>query len=167
MAHKKTVCRLTEEIPTDRSVSDNPLFSTLGTQRTRKSYFYTFFIHKIWGYKKYSKSITVVEMGKKGEIEVSELPLTPTRIMREIRGTYNEIMNRDNYRNSNTEDYVRIVLTDEQDEPEAMAKLRNVYPNVMRVEYDNKRTRAASLLETVVSKISCNKSRTSLYLKKI
>jgi hypothetical protein len=52
MAHKKTVCRLTEEIPTDRSVSDNPLFSTLGTQRTRKSYFYTFFIHKIWGYKK-------------------------------------------------------------------------------------------------------------------
>jgi len=106
-------------------------------------------------------------MGKKGEIEVSELPLTPTRIMREIRGTYNEIMNRDNYRNSNTEDYVRIVLTDEQDEPEAMAKLRNVYPNVMRVEYDNKRTRAASLLETVVSKISCNKSRTSLYLKKI
>ncbi len=99
----------------------------------------------------HSKSITVVEMGRKGEIEVSELPLTPTRTMREIRGTYNEIMNRDNYRNTNTEDYIRIILTDEQDEPEAMAKLRNVYPNVMRVEYDNKRTRAASSLETVVS----------------
>lgn len=99
----------------------------------------------------HSKSITVVEMGRKGEVEVSELPLTPTRTMREIRGTYNEIMNRDNYRNTNTEDYIRIILTDEQDEPEAMAKLRNVYPNVMRVEYDNKRTRAASSLETVVS----------------
>jgi len=99
----------------------------------------------------HSKSITVVEMGRKGEIEVSELPLTPTRAMREIRGTYKEIMNRDNYRNTNTEDYVRIILTDEQDEPEAMAKLRNVYPNVMRVEYDNKRTRAVSSLETAVS----------------
>lgn len=99
----------------------------------------------------HSKSITVVEMGRKGEVEVSELPLTPTRTMREIRGTYNEIMNRDNYRNTNTEDYIRIILTDEQDEPEAMAKLRNVYPNVMRVEYDNKRTRAAGSLETVVS----------------
>lgn len=98
-----------------------------------------------------SKSITVVEMSRKGEIEVSELPLTPTRTMREIRGTYNEIMNRDNYRNTNNEDYIRIILTDEQDEPEAMAKLRNVYPNVMCVEYENKRTRAASSLETVVS----------------
>jgi exonuclease SbcD len=98
-----------------------------------------------------TKSITVVEMGKKGDVDISELPLTPARAMREIRGTYNEIMTRDNYRNTNTEDYLRIVLTDEQDEPEAMAKLRNVYPNIMRVEYDNKRTRAASSIETVVS----------------
>ena len=99
-----------------------------------------------------SKSITVVEMGKKGEIEISELPLTPTRAMREVRGTYNEIMTRDNYRDTNTEDYVRIILTDEQDEPEVMAKLRNIYPNIMRVEYDNKRTRATgSLLETAAS----------------
>ena len=97
------------------------------------------------------KSITVVEMGKKGEIEISELPLAPTRVMREVRGTYNEIMTRDNYRNTNTEDYIRIVLTDEQDEPEAMAKLRNVYPNIMRVEYDNTRTRAAGSPETVAS----------------
>jgi len=97
------------------------------------------------------KSITVVELGKKGEIEITELPLTPTRAMREIRGTYNEIMTRDNYRNTNTDDYVRIILTDEQDEPEAMAKLRTVYPNIMSVEYDNKRTRAISSLETVVS----------------
>jgi len=97
------------------------------------------------------KSITVVELGKKGEIDITELPLTPTRAMREIRGTYNEIMTRDNYRNTNTEDYVRIILTDEQDEPEAMAKLRTVYPNIMRVEYDNKRTRAISSLEIRVS----------------
>ena len=99
----------------------------------------------------HAKSITVVEMGKKGDIEISELPLKSIRVMREIRGAYNEIMNRNNYRNTNTDDYVRIILTDEQDEPEAMAKIRNVYPNVMRLEYDNTRTRAVSLLETVAS----------------
>jgi len=99
----------------------------------------------------HTKSVTVVNMGCKGEIEIDELPLVPFREMREVRGTYNEIMNRDNYRNTNTEDYIRIVLTDEQDEPDAMAKLRNVYPNIMRLEYDNKRTQVTSSFETSVS----------------
>jgi exonuclease SbcD len=99
----------------------------------------------------HTKSVTVVTMGCKGEIEIDELPLVPFREMREVRGTYNEIMNRDNYRNTNTEDYIRIVLTDDQDEPDAMAKLRNVYPNIMRLEYDNKRTQVTSSFETSVS----------------
>jgi len=96
----------------------------------------------------HTKSVTAVTMGDKGEIEISELPLVPLREMREVRGMYNEIMNRNNYRDTNTEDYVRITLTDEQDEPDAMAKLRNVYPNIMRLEYDNKRTQASGSFET-------------------
>lgn len=99
----------------------------------------------------HTKSVTVVDMDSKGKITITELPLAPLRDMREIRGTYNEIMNRNSYRSTNTEDYVHIVLTDEQDEPDAMAKLRNVYPNLMRLEYDNRRTQAASSLETVAS----------------
>ncbi|MGF7143753.1 exonuclease SbcD [Anaerotaenia torta] len=99
----------------------------------------------------HTKSVTVVDMDGKGEIIIAELPLVPLRDMREVRGTYNEIMNRNSYRGTNTEDYIHIVLTDEHDEPDAMAKLRNVYPNLMRLEYDNRRTQAASSLETVVS----------------
>lgn len=99
----------------------------------------------------HTKSVTVVDMDGKGEIKITELPLTPLREIREIRGTYNEVMSRNNYRGTNTDDYVRIVLTDEHDEPDAMAKLRNVYPNLMRLEYDNKRTQAANSLETIVS----------------
>ena len=60
-------------------------------------------------------------------------------------------MNRNSYRGTNTDDYIHIVLTDEQDEPDAIAKLRNVYPNLMRLDYDNRRTQAASSLETVAS----------------
>ncbi|MDY0256210.1 exonuclease SbcCD subunit D [Gudongella oleilytica] len=99
----------------------------------------------------HTKSVTVVDMGGKGEITISELPLAPLRDMREVRGTYNEIMNRNSYRGTNTEDYIHIVLTDEQDEPDAISKLRNVYPNLMRLEYDNRRTQTASSLETVAS----------------
>ena len=99
----------------------------------------------------HTKSVTVVDMDGKGEIKITELPLAPLRDMREVRGTYNEIMNRNSYRGTNTEDYIHIVLTDEQDEPDAIAKLRNVYPNLMRLEYDNRRTQAASSLETVAS----------------
>lgn len=95
--------------------------------------------------------MTVVDVNVKGKITITELPLAPLRDMREVRGTYNEIMNRNSYRGTNTEDYVHVVLTDEHDEPDAMAKLRNVYPNLMRLEYDNRRTQAASSLETVAS----------------
>lgn len=99
----------------------------------------------------HTKSVTVVDMGGKGEITITELPLVPLRDMREVRGTYNEIMSRNSYRGTNTEDYIHIVLTDEHDEPDAMAKLRNVYPNLMRLDYDNRRTQAVSSLETVAS----------------
>lgn len=97
------------------------------------------------------KSVTVVDMNGKGEIAITELPLVPLHDMREVRGTYNEIMDRNSYRGTNTEDYIHIVLTDEHDEPDAVAKLRNVYPNLMRLEYNNRRTQAASSLETVAS----------------
>ncbi|MPL61758.1 Nuclease SbcCD subunit D [bioreactor metagenome] len=99
----------------------------------------------------HTKSVTVVDMDSKGEITITEFPLLPLHDMREIRGTYNEIMNRNSYRGTNTEDYIHIVLTDEQDEPDAISKLRNVYPNLMRLEYDNRRTQAASSFETVAS----------------
>lgn len=99
----------------------------------------------------HTKSITVVDMAGKGKITITELPLIPLREMREIRGAYNEVMSRNNYRGTNTNDYVRVILTDESDEPDALAKLRNVYPNLMRLEYDNRRTRTAISLEIVTS----------------
>jgi len=87
-----------------------------------------------------NKSITMVDMGKKGDISVSEIHLTPIREMREIRGTYAKITALKNYVNTNTDDYVYVVLTDENEEPDAISKIRTIYPNVMSLRYDNKRT---------------------------
>lgn len=93
------------------------------------------------------KSVTVVEMREKGDVEVSTVPLVPLRDMRRIRGTYLEVTEKSFYENSNTEDYIQITLTDEEDVPDGMQKLRIIYPNLMRLVYDNKRTRESRLVE--------------------
>ncbi len=90
----------------------------------------------------HKKSITVVEMGEKGDVAIKLLPLTPLRDMRELRGSYEELTLRKNYENTACHDYLRITLTDEDDIPDAMSRLRVIYPNLMRILYDNKRTQA-------------------------
>ncbi len=87
------------------------------------------------------KSVSVVELLEKGRVEIREEPLIPLRDMRKIRGTYLEITARDFYAGTNTEDYIQATLTDEEDIPDGMQKLRIIYPNLMRLEYDNRRTR--------------------------
>ena len=87
------------------------------------------------------KSVTVVDMEEKGRVEIRTVPLVPRRELREIRGTYNELAARDSYAGTCTEDYLRVILTDEEDVPDAVARLRAIYPNLMKLEYDNTRTR--------------------------
>ena len=87
------------------------------------------------------KSVTVVELGEKGSPDVREIPLTPLRDMRKLKGTYMELTSQSNYKDTNTDDYVQITLTDEEDIVDGMQKLRTIYPNLMRLDYDNRRTR--------------------------
>lgn len=96
------------------------------------------------------KSITVVDIGVDRQVRISTLPLTPLRDMRVIRGTYEELSLKDNYEGTNREDYIHAVLTDEEDVPEAMAKLRVIYPYIMKLTYDNQRTRKNQEMEDAV-----------------
>ena len=88
----------------------------------------------------HKKSVTVVEMGKKGDVKISAEPLRPLHDMRIIRGSYDEITLKANYENTRTDDYVQVVLTDEEDVPDAISRLRVIYPNIMQLKYDNRRT---------------------------
>ena len=90
--------------------------------------------------KDHKKSVTLVEIGKKGNVDISEVPLIPKHDLREVRGSYDEVTKKSNYENTDTNDYVHIVLTDENDIPDAVGKLRVIYPNLMKLSYDNKRT---------------------------
>ena len=90
---------------------------------------------------KHQKSVTIIDFNEKNNIEIFEIPLIPKRDMREIKGTYLEITAKSYYENTNREDYLRITLTDEEEIPEALGKLRVIYPNIMKLDYDNTRTR--------------------------
>ena len=87
------------------------------------------------------KSITVVELKEKGNVEISAVPLHPLRDMRKIRGSYMEVTAKSFYENGNCEDYLHVTLTDEEDVLDGLQKLRVIYPNIMQLEYDNRRTR--------------------------
>lgn len=89
----------------------------------------------------HEKSVTVVEMEEKGNVSIRTIPLTPLRDLREIRGSYEEVTLRDFYKGKDfREDYLHIILTDEEDVPDGAAKLRLIYPNLMKLSYDNRRT---------------------------
>ena len=88
------------------------------------------------------KSASFVELGPKGTVTVTTESLTPRHDLRELKGSYMELTDRRSYEGTATDDYLHITLTDEQDIPEALARLRVVYPNLMRLDYDNRRTRA-------------------------
>ena len=106
---------------------------------------------------KHEKSVTVVELGEKAIrpadlsaqlslyseaqpcVSLRTLPLTPLHDLREIRGTYMELTAKSFYEGTATDDYLHITLTDEEDIPDAMNKLRVIYPNLMKLDYDNTR----------------------------
>ena len=95
----------------------------------------------------HGKSVTVVELGEKGSVSVRTVPLHPLHDMKEIRGSYEALILRDYYEGKAwREDYLHITLTDEEDIPDAVRKLQVIYPNLMKLDYDNRRTRTRSEL---------------------
>ena len=96
----------------------------------------------------HEKSITVVELGEKGKKDIRTIPLKPLRDMVELRGTYEELTAKNFYENTSyPADYVHITLTDEEDIPEAMGRLRVIYPYLMKLDYDNRRTRTSNEIQ--------------------
>jgi len=99
-----------------------------------------------------NKSVTIAELKEKGSLTVNTYPLHPLRDMVEIKGKYSDIMLRDFYKDTSYQnDYIHITLTDEEDIPDAIGKLRTVYHNLMKLDYDNTRTRTSNLIDHIPS----------------
>lgn len=99
------------------------------------------------------KTVTFANIGRKGDISIEEVPLHPIRDLRVIKGTYSEITDRNFYSKFNRENFIYAILTDENDIPEAIGRLRAVYPNIMKLDYDNTRTRENHTLSEITDEI--------------
>ena len=108
------------------------------------------------------KSVTVVELGSKDNrecsVKIRTHDLTPLRDLKVLRGSFSELTDINYFERVDVNDYIRIILTDDEDIIGALGSLRAIYPNIMRLEYDNARTRAAG----IVSDSEGSDSRTPL-----
>lgn len=90
----------------------------------------------------HEKSVTLVDLKEKGNLQIRTIPLSPLRDLAELKGSFAELTNRSFYLASSCcQSYLHITLTDEDDIPDAIGKLRAIYPYIMRLDYDNQRTR--------------------------
>lgn len=96
---------------------------------------------------KHTKSVTVIDIPENKKVDIRTVPLTPLHELREIKGTFDELMDKKTYEGETVDDYLYIVLTDEEDVPDALGKLRTVYPNIMKLRYDNTRTRTEQVID--------------------
>lgn len=93
------------------------------------------------------KSVTLVELGEKGQLKLELYSLTPLHDLRQLRGTFAQLTDKDFCQSTVTDDYLHLILTDEEDIPEAVGRLRMIYPNLMKLTYDNTRTRTNQIID--------------------
>ncbi len=89
------------------------------------------------------KSVPLVTLGPKGEVEVELVPLIPRRDMRHLKGGLVQLLDGKNIQSP--EDYIYVTLTDEDPIPDAMGIVRQFYPNTMKLDYENSHTGQAQL----------------------
>ena len=101
------------------------------------------------------KSVVQVDLSQKGDVRMTLLPLTPLRDMREIRGPLEALLEaaRDEIQTAGAAsvDFIRVILTDEGPVYDALGQLRLVYPNLMRIDFENSRTRTEGPSRTAAS----------------
>ena len=93
------------------------------------------------------KSVTVVTLGQKGALKIGLRPLTARHDLRVLRGSFAQLTDKAFYTATTADDYLHLVLTDEEDIPEAVGRLRVIYPNMMKLSYDNTRTRSNRIID--------------------
>lgn len=99
----------------------------------------------------HKKSVTIVELKGKGEVEISTVPLTPLRDMIPLKGRYDSLMSQEFYKDLDLDAFYSITLTDEDEIPYVLNKLRTVYKNIVSLNYDNIRTRTETVITGEVS----------------
>ena len=88
------------------------------------------------------KSVPVVTLGMKGDVDIELVPLKPLRDMRRLKGPLRKLLDPENV--TGTEDFIYATLTDEDIINDAMGIFQQVYPNTVKIDYENSRTKAVA-----------------------
>jgi len=103
---------------------------------------------------RHEKSANIVELGQKGSCSVKALPLAPIHDMREIKGELSVLISDEVANLADKEDYLSVILTDEEEIIDPLGKLRSVYPNIMGLDFENSRTSIdAGAISTTAEKV--------------
>lgn len=113
------------------------------------------------------KSVPIIEIKEKGDVSIKLIPLKPLRKMRKIKGELDNLISAaraldpndrsDEFgKNGPLNDYIFATLTDEDEKPNSFDKLKDIYPNLMALSFENSRTKALAKAE--VTDISIDKS---------
>ena len=98
----------------------------------------------------HQKSITVVTLGPKGEVDITTLPLRPRRELRRLKGSFEQLTSPAFYQQQDRDAYLQITLINEDLIPNAMHTLRVIYPNLLNLLFDNRRTAADQFVATAL-----------------
>ena len=85
-----------------------------------------------------NKCLTILNFKEKGNLEINtSITIKPLRDMRVIKGPIEELTNEEVYRNTNIEDYIRAIITNEEQVYDAIGQIKKIYPNTLRLDIDN------------------------------
>lgn len=88
----------------------------------------------------HKKTMPILNFKEKGNIDIKLEELNPLRDMREIKGPIEELLKKENYEGTNTDDYIRAIITNEEPLYDAIGQIRNIYPNVLKLEIQNSKS---------------------------
>ena len=110
----------------------------------------------------HKKSVPIIEIKNKGNIDIELVDLVPIRDMRVINGKLDNLLDKEVVAMGNTDDYISAIVTDEDYVMDAIGKLRSVYKNILRLEYQNRRTVVGNNIDLKVNDVK-NKSEIDLF----
>ena len=100
------------------------------------------------------KSVPLITLGGKGEIDIELVPVKPLRNMRHLKGKLHDLLDAANV--TETEDFIYATLTDEEIVSDAMGIFQQTYPNTVKIDYDNSHTREIEQVD--ISRIAENRT---------
>ena len=101
-----------------------------------------------------NKSVPVITLNAKGDMDIELVPLKPRRDLRHITGKLDQLLRSENI--TDTKDFMYVTLTDEDIINDAMGIIQHYYPYTVKLDYRNSHT--MELEDLTIGEIEDNKS---------